>query len=252
MTIDLEEENMSTRREEARLRKAAEAGDMEAADNLAAMLCDRGDMAGGERWYRVAAERGYLPSAGSLGILLSDRGAFDQAEKWLKIVASTTDPGTEWMVGFTGYVLGKNYLQRGDLDAAELWLTRAAATGSDEATAQLERLRAIRQGGRSGTTASNVLQTFEVSSVTYYDGSGHRLGPSICTVTRTQLIIEGARGGLSQIRLRDIAGISTPGRLVSPKQLRISLPLAAYDIYCQSKRQKDQLEAWLAKAIRET
>jgi hypothetical protein len=55
---------------------------------------------------------------------------------------------------------------------------------------------------------------------------------------------------MSQIRLRDISGISTPGRIVSPKQLRISVPGAAYDVYCKSKDQKNQLEAWLYKAIR--
>jgi hypothetical protein len=107
------------------------------------------------------------------------------------------------------------------------------------------------QGRANGGPGGEVLQAFEVASVMFYDGSGHRLGPSICTLTRTRLIIDDARGGISQIRLRDINGISTPGRLISPKQLRISVPYAAYDIYCQSKEQKNLLEAWLSKAIRE-
>jgi hypothetical protein len=86
--------------------------------------------------------------------------------------------------------------------------------------------------------------------VVAYNGSGHRLGPSVCTLTKTRLIIDDARGGISQIQLRDINGVSTPGRMVSPKMLRITASGVAYDIYCVSKDQKYQLEAWLSKAIR--
>jgi hypothetical protein len=93
-------------------------------------------------------------------------------------------------------------------------------------------------------------QTFEVSSVMYYDGGGHRLGPSLCTLTRTHFIIEDARGGISQILVRDINGVSTPGRTVSPKQIRITAPGVAYDIYCHSKDQKYQLEESFRRAIR--
>lgn len=123
-------------------------------------------------------------------------------------------------------------------------LRRAAEAGDAE-----EDLAAIRSA-RGGGAGDEVLQTFEVDSVMFYDGSGHRLGPSICTLTMTRLIIDDARGGISQILLRDITGMSTPGRLISPKLLRISVPAAAYDIYCASKDQKHQLEAWLAKAVR--
>ena len=38
--------------------------------------------------------------------------------------------------------------------------------------------------------------------------------------------------------------------MVSPKMLRITAAGVAYDIYCLSKDQKYQLEAWLSKAIR--
>lgn len=95
-----------------------------------------------------------------------------------------------------------------------------------------------------------MLQTFDVSFVTFYDGSGHRLGPSMCTLTRTRLIINDARGGISQILLRDIIGVSTPSRLAAPKLLRIKAPAVAYDIDCRSKDQKNLLEAWLSRAIR--
>lgn len=95
-------------------------------------------------------------------------------------------------------------------------------------------------------SGSDVLQEFEVDSVMFYDGSGHRLGRSICTLTRTRLIIDDARGGISQIQLRNITGV----RSMSRKMLRVQAPGVAYDIYCVSKDQKNLLDAWLSEAIR--
>ena len=129
-----------------------------------------------------------------------------------------------------------------------------AAANIEDAVAQLERLKKYRaantpDGARQGS-GSDVLQTLEVDSVIFYDGSGHRLGQSVCTLTRSRLIIDDARGGISQIQLRDITGMSTPGRIISPKQLRITAPGIAYDIYFLSKDQKYDFEAWLSEAIR--
>lgn len=78
------------------------------------------------------------------------------------------------------------------------------------------------QGGQSTTVGAmsdsgqRPIQEFDVSSVMFYDGTGHRLGPSRCALTSERLIIDDARGGVHQILLRDISGLSTPGRLVSP------------------------------------
>lgn len=104
--------------------------------------------------------------------------------------------------------------------------------------------------GQSGMSGDETLQEFDVKYVTFYDGSGHRLGPAECTLTRTRLIISDVRGGIHQILLRDISGITTPSRLAAPKMLRISLPGQAYDIDCKSKDQKVAIEAWLGQAIR--
>lgn len=94
------------------------------------------------------------------------------------------------------------------------------------------------------------LREFQVKYVTFYDGVGHRLGPSECTLTNTRLIIGDIRGGIHQILLREISGTSTPSRMGDPKTLRISLPAQAYDITFNSKDQKYAAEAWLGQAIR--
>jgi hypothetical protein len=237
---------MSKRSEMARLRGAAEAGDLHAANELGDMLEDDGDLAGAEPWFRRTATAGDIYGALSLGIVLCNAGKPVEGAKWLKTAASSEDPEHAKLAEVAAAALGRNLLNRDKLDEAEHWLTIGAEAGIDTAEEDLEKLRIARGGGSN----SDVLQAFEVDSIMFYDGSGHRLGPSICTLTRTRLIIDDARGGMSQIRLRDISGISTPGRIVSPKQLRISVPGAAYDVYCKSKDQKNQLEAWLYKAIR--
>jgi ribosomal protein L32 len=91
---------------------------------------------------------------------------------------------------------------------------------------------------------------FAVKFATFYDGSGHRLGPSTCTLTSTRLIISDARGGIHQIPLSSISGISTPSRMVAPKMLRISLPGQGYDIECNSRDDKMVIENWLEEALR--
>ena len=96
------------------------------------------------------------------------------------------------------------------------------------------------------------LRQFEVEYVTFYDGVGHRLGPSECTLSRTGLIINDARGGIHQIQLRDISGIDMPSRSAAPKMLRISLPGQAYDIDCRTKAQTDVVAYWIGQAIRGT
>jgi uncharacterized OB-fold protein len=103
---------------------------------------------------------------------------------------------------------------------------------------------------QSSSSGEAKLQEFTVKYVTFYDGSGHRLGPSECTLTSRRLIISDVKGGIHQILLRDIAGISMPSKLAAPKMLRISLPGLAYDIDCVSRDQKNAIEAWLGQAIR--
>lgn len=61
-----------------------------------------------------------------------------------------------------------------------------------------------------------------------------------------------ARGCIHQIQLGEISGITTPGRIISPKLVRLNLRGAAYDIYCLSKDQRKAIEYWLAQAIRQS
>lgn len=241
---------MSKRSEQAELRRAAEAGDLGAANELGDMLEEDGDLAQAEYWFHRSATAGNIYGELSLGIVLSNLGKLVEGAKWLRMAASSNDPENSELAAVAAAALGRNLLNRDKLDEAEPWLTIGAEAGIDDAEEDLETIRIARKGGASQGRGDEVLQTFEVDSVMFYDGSGHRLGSSICTLTRTRLIIDDARGGISQILLRDINGISTPSRLVSPKLLRISVPGAGYDIYCLSKDQKNQLEAWLAKAIR--
>jgi hypothetical protein len=128
---------------------------------------------------------------------------------------------------------------------------RFCASCGEPAKGSPERRSPIRGSvGQSRLGGGETLREFTVKYVTFYDGSGHRLGPSECTLTNGRLIIHDARGGIHQILLRDISGISTPSRLAAPKMLRISLPAHAYDIDCTSKDQKYAIEAWLDQAIR--
>jgi hypothetical protein len=241
---------MSKRSEQAGLRRAAEAGDLGAANELGDMLEDDGKLAEAEYWFRRSANAGNIYGALSLGIVLSDAGKPVEGAKWLRMAASSDDPESSELAAVAAAALGRNLLYQDKPDEAEPWLTIGAEAGIGDAEEDLAAIRNARNGGAGQSLGDEVLQTFEVDGVMFYDGSGHRLGPSVCTLTRTRLIIDDARGGISQILLRDINGISTPGRLISPKLLRVSVPAAAYDIYCLSKDQKNQLEAWIAKAIR--
>jgi tetratricopeptide (TPR) repeat protein len=234
------------------LRRAAEAGNTEAAVVLAEMLEEDGDLSGAEHWNRVAATAGDMDGAVHLGILLYEKGKREEAVEWLKAAATSDDPDFTNTVGAMG-ALGQVLLVLNNLDESEYWLRKAVAAGSEASKqdlAELERVRSRTQGGAGQGSPDEVMQTFKVSSVIFYDGSGHRLGRCSCTLTRTAFLIDDARGGISQILIRDINGVSTPGRMVSPKLLRITASGVAYDIYCENKAQKELLEDWLVVAIR--
>jgi TPR repeat protein len=74
---------------EARLRRLAEAGDVEAACSLGFLLKATSRMeewaqrqAEAERWFRAAAERGHAWAAFHLSDIISDRGAEEEAAFW--------------------------------------------------------------------------------------------------------------------------------------------------------------------------
>jgi len=251
---------MSSQREVNRLRQAAEAGDMDAADELGDILWNNGDLAGAEYWFRREAAVRDM-GAYSLGLLLAhkgestgDRNCFNEASEWLKKAVVSTDSEFASLLPAANAVLGQIMFDLGNLDEAERWLNIAVSLGDDDAPKILEELHKARSGGTIGeapqSSGDAALQTFEVTGVMFYDGSGHRLGPSLCTLTRARLIIEDARGGIHQILLRDINGVNSPSKIISAAMLRINVPGAAYDVYCKNRDQKNQLAAWISRAIR--
>lgn len=234
--------------QEARLRQAAEAGDMDAAIELADMLMDEGDMSGAERWNRHAAEADNHDGIVGLGVVFIRQGRFEEAEPWLR--RGVADPRREETPGYCEALLGHCLFMLGRFDESEQWLVTGAAANVDFAAADLEKLRKARAEGnlesiRHGSP-KQVMQTFDVDSVMFYDGVGHRLGSSVCTLTRESFIIDDARGGIHQIRLRDITGVGAKTR----KMVRITAPGVAYDIYCRSKDQRVDIEVWLSEGIR--
>lgn len=237
---------MPDQREVTRLRQAAEAGDMDAATELADMLMDVEDLSGAEQWNRRAAEEDSLDGIVGLGIVLCHQGRFEDAEPWLRKGAA--DPRRAETPGYCEAVLGKCLFSLGRFDEAEQWLAIGAAADIDFAVADLEKLRKNRAEGtlesiRHGSP-KQVMRTFDVDSVMFYDGVGHRMGSAMCTLTREKFIID-AQAGIHPIWLRDITGVRAPAR----KMVRITAPGVAYDIYCRSKDQRYELEAWLAEGI---
>lgn len=274
---------MSRRREVQRLRTAAEAGDKDSAWVLAGELEKDGDLSGARHWYQVAAEAGQIHAATDLGCMLEKNGDIPGAEFWYRLAASADDmcaaiclgellsqggrfeEGVEWLkraalskdpewADLAASGLGLRFMDRRNLDEAERWFRVALAAGYVKAK---EGLRAVDQLRRDEAQAKvrrspcdESLQTFEVTSVMFYDGSGHRLGPSFCSLTNTRLIIDSFRGGIRQVSLQNINSVSSPSNVISPLMLRINVPGAAYDIYCKNRDQKDHLEAWISRAIR--
>jgi tetratricopeptide (TPR) repeat protein len=237
---------MPDRREVARLRQAAEAGDMDAATELANLLMHEGDLSGAEQWNRRAAEANNHGGIVDLGFVLCSQGRFEEAEPWLRKGAA--DPRRAETPGHCEALLGSCLFMLGRFDEAEQWLAIGAAADIDFAVSDLEKIRKHRAEGtlesiRHGSP-KQVMQTFDVDSVMFYDGVGHRMGSAICTLTRERFIID-AQGGMYQIPLRDITGVRIPAR----KLLRITAPGVAYDIYCRSKDQTHSLQAWLSEGI---
>jgi len=125
-----------------------------------------------------------------------------------------------------------------------------ASCGESVNTRRARRSSTIDNTSRSRATGEERLQEFTVRYASFADGVRHRLGASECMLTSRRLIIHDAKGGIRQILLRDISGISTPYMIMDPKTLRISLPAHTYDLTFNSKDQKYSVEALLSQAIR--
>ncbi|MFI9509028.1 tetratricopeptide repeat protein [Nocardia sp. NPDC052566] len=110
--------------------RAACAGHMRAAFNLACVALDRGDLDVAERWYvRVqqsdadADAEIAMHAAHGLGVVHSDRGNLTDAEMWFRHAAAA---GSTKAMSALGVLL----MDRGDVTESESWLRRAAGDGN--------------------------------------------------------------------------------------------------------------------------
>ncbi|RRD50301.1 tetratricopeptide repeat protein [Arachnia propionica] len=120
---DLEDEAMEW------WRRAAEAGEAEAAFNLGSMLEDD-DPGAALSWYERGAEAGHTDAKVNAGTLLADGGDFVGAARWW--VSAAEDGDTDAM-----YNLGQLADRDGSAEEAERWWLQAARRGHDEALQNL-------------------------------------------------------------------------------------------------------------------
>jgi TPR repeat protein len=120
-------------------RNAADAGEPRAVATVGALLHHRGELAEAEVWHRRAAEAGQANAMRHLAMLLRDRGDLDEAEAWYRRAVDAGD--TEAV-----HPLAALIERRGDLDEAEAWYRKAAAAGDTAATYNLGNV--LRKRGR--------------------------------------------------------------------------------------------------------
>ncbi len=118
------------------LRARADTGDRFAAHQLAGILADRGDLDEAEQILRSRADTGDWLAADRLAGILADRGDLDEAEQILRTFAETGDEGP--VIRLTSLLA-----QRGDLDEAEQIL-RSHADGGELVPRRLADLLAMR------------------------------------------------------------------------------------------------------------
>jgi len=70
-------------------RKAADAGDADAMNNLGALLAEQGKKEQAAQWFRKAADAGDAAAMNNLGALLAEQGEEDQAGQWYRKAAGT-------------------------------------------------------------------------------------------------------------------------------------------------------------------
>ncbi len=125
-------------------RHAADAGDRDAASQLAELLAKRGDLDGAVQILRARADAGDGPAASRLADLLGRRGDLDGAVQILRPRADAGDKNAAWQLA---ELLGR----RGDLDGAVQILRPRADAGDWHAASRLAELLAglLREQGRN-------------------------------------------------------------------------------------------------------
>jgi TPR repeat protein len=130
------------------LRRAAEAGRPDAANNLGLLLQESGRLPEAEHWYQAAAEAGHQDAANNLGVLLQQSGRLPEAEHWYQAAA---EAGHQDAANNLGVLLQ----QSGRLPEAERWYQAAADGGHAYAANSLQALhrqsRRIERGQASAT-----------------------------------------------------------------------------------------------------
>jgi serine/threonine protein kinase/uncharacterized glyoxalase superfamily protein PhnB len=131
--------------EEARLRRAAEAGDIEAMKDLGLLMKQRGKRSWAESWYRRAAEAGDTGAMNSLGLMLQWRDDLPQAESWFQRGAEAGDTSAM-------FYFGRLLAGRGETAQAEDWYRRAAE--ADDISSMHELGTLLRARGKTDEAAA--------------------------------------------------------------------------------------------------
>ncbi|GAA2347696.1 hypothetical protein GCM10010431_84020 [Streptomyces kunmingensis] len=106
--------------------RAAEAGHTSAMFNLGGLLNEQGDTDGARTWYTRATDTGHTDAMNNLGVLLNNQGDTDGARTWWQRAADT---GNAYAMNNLGVLLNN----QGDTDGARAWYTRAAEAGHTDA-----------------------------------------------------------------------------------------------------------------------
>jgi len=114
-------------------RRAAEAGQPDAMNNLGLSSEKRGEDAEAERWFLRAARLNNVTAAYNLGSLFYRTGRRNDAKEWLAIASEAGDPDAACN-------LGKLFYDDNDLQAAEKWFRVGAEAGQAQAAHNLGHL----------------------------------------------------------------------------------------------------------------
>jgi TPR repeat protein len=115
-----------TETDERSLRRAAEAGDLEAAFDLGVLLRESGRFDEAAYWWRHVADRGSSDAAWNLGLLLNERGDLIGAERWFRQAAEAGDLEAAVSLGLLLQAQGRE-------DEAVAWWRQAAESGHGQA-----------------------------------------------------------------------------------------------------------------------
>jgi len=99
-----------------------------------------------------------------------------------------------------------------------------------------------------------LIADFNLKYVMYYDGTGHRLGPSHCKLTNRRLVINDAIGDTHQILVKDIAAVGPPQSSLLSKSVNVELrgAPAVYQLDCRDRNQMKAVLFSLQMAIQES